>query len=69
MQVKRVIVLDSDGESYYKYDYQFANGVYFVEVYKDGVYWYRREVSEYEFNQAEKEYEKITAQFEVGVLA
>lgn len=58
MQVKRVIVLDSDGESDYKYDYQFANGVYFVEVYKDGVYWYRMEVSEYEFNRAEKEYEK-----------
>ena len=57
-ETKRAIVLDSDGETNYKYDYQYANGVYFVEVYKDGVYLYRREVSEHEFNHAMKEYEK-----------
>lgn len=58
MQVERAIVLDSDGESNYKYDYQHSNGCYFVEVYKDGVYWYRREVPEHEFKHAVAQYEK-----------
>ena len=62
-EINRVIILDSDGESDYKYDYQYANDVYFVEVYKDGVYWYRREVSEEEFKHAEREYEQHYRRF------
>ena len=57
-ETKRAIVLDSDGESDYKYDYQYENGGYFVEVYKDGKFWYSREISEHEFNCACKDYEK-----------
>ena len=54
MKLERAIILDCDGESDYKYDYQHANGAYFVEVYKDGVYWYRREVSKSEFEHVVK---------------
>lgn len=55
MQAKRFIVLDSDGESNYKYDYQYSNNTYFVEVYKDNEFWYQKEVTPQEFKRAEKE--------------
>lgn len=51
--VKRFIVLDSDGETNFKYDYQYSDGSYFVDVYKETEFWYTKEVTEREFKQAE----------------
>ena len=58
LETKRAIVLDSDGETNYKYDYQYSNGAYFVDVYKNGEFWYSKEVTEEEFKRADKQYEK-----------
>ena len=54
--IERFILLDSDGESDYKYDYEITEYGYFQTVYKDGEFWYAGEISERNYLSALSQY-------------
>lgn len=60
MKLSRFIMLDSDGETNYTYDYQFVqiggDERYLVDVSRDGEFWFTEELTEDEFYNAMCDY-------------